>query len=221
MLYFPPVGHDLKNVPAKDPTCVEKGTVEYWKCERCGRNFSDEEGKNELTAIETDAPLAPHTYDTDGSCAVCSAKAAAGVKAADAAATTWYDTMAAALGKLTAGAQLTVNANYESAIKLNKTCTVVVKTGVTVSKIETADGGDFAVTVINNGTINELTGYTGKVTLKSGIGTYGHITDNSTSGDVGSFLAPNCRYRSGGRWLAPDETAKNTLENGESLCGEA
>lgn len=42
MLYFPPVGHDLKNVPAKEPTCVAKGTVEYWHCERCTRNFGDE-----------------------------------------------------------------------------------------------------------------------------------------------------------------------------------
>ncbi len=212
-VYFPPVGHDLKNIPAKDPTCVDKGTVEHWACERCGRNFSDEKGENELKTIETTAPLAPHTYDTDGSCAVCSAKAAAGIKAAGAAATTWYDTMAAALDTLTAGAQLTVNKDYDAAIRLDKTCTVVVKTSVTVSKIETADGGDFAVTVINNGTINELTGYTGKVTLKSGNGIYGRVADNGASGDVGSFLAPNCRYRSGGRWLAPDETAKSTLEN--------
>lgn len=29
MLYFPPVGHDLKHVPEKDPTCVAKGTVEH------------------------------------------------------------------------------------------------------------------------------------------------------------------------------------------------
>lgn len=57
MLYFPPVGHNLKNIPAKDATCVDKGTVEYWHCERCGLNFSDNEGENELTNIETDAPL--------------------------------------------------------------------------------------------------------------------------------------------------------------------
>lgn len=68
MLYFPPVGHNLKNIPAKDATCVDKGTVEYWHCERCGLNFSDNEGENELTNIETDAPLLPHNYDDNGVC---------------------------------------------------------------------------------------------------------------------------------------------------------
>ena len=48
-VYFPPAGHDLKHVPEKGPTCVAKGTVEYWHCERSGLNFSDEEGKYELT----------------------------------------------------------------------------------------------------------------------------------------------------------------------------
>ena len=28
-VYFPPVGHNLKNVPAKAPTCVKKGTMEH------------------------------------------------------------------------------------------------------------------------------------------------------------------------------------------------
>lgn len=214
-VFFPAAGHRLKHVDAKAPTCVEKGTVEHWACERldCQKNFSDQDGKNELKTIETAAPLAPHEYDGDGTCTVCSAKAAAGVKAADAADTVWYDTMAAALDTLTAGAQLTVNADYDSEIKLDKTCTVVVKTGVTVSRIETADSGDFAVTVINNGTINELTGYTGKVTLRSGSGTYGTVSNKSENGTADRFLAPNCRYRSGGLWLAPDETAKSALEN--------
>lgn len=59
-VYFPPAGHDLKHVPAKDPTCVAKGTVEHWHCERCTRNFGDEQGTSELTTIETNAPLAAH-----------------------------------------------------------------------------------------------------------------------------------------------------------------
>lgn len=82
-VYFPPAGHDLKHVPEKGPTCVAKGTVEYWHCERCGLNFSDEEGKYELTNIETDAPLLPHSYDDNGICSICSFKAAAKVLSKD------------------------------------------------------------------------------------------------------------------------------------------
>lgn len=75
-----PVGHYLVHAEAKEPTCVSKGTAEYWECTRCGLKFSDSEGKNELTSIETAEPLAPHTYNADGSCALCGVKAAAGIR---------------------------------------------------------------------------------------------------------------------------------------------
>lgn len=101
-VYHSPVGHKMNYVDAKGPTCVAKGTVEYWHCERCGLNFSDDEGKYELTNIETDAPLAAHRYDADGVCEVCNRKAAAGVQAN--AGMVWYDTMGEALTELTDGA---------------------------------------------------------------------------------------------------------------------
>lgn len=130
-VYFPPVGHNLKYVPAKDPTCVAKGTVAYWHCERCTRNFGDEQGTSELTTIETNAPLATHQYGADGVCKVCSRKAAAGVQAN--AGMVWYDTMGEALTALTDGAQLAINADYADTITLNQTCTVEVKAGVTAA----------------------------------------------------------------------------------------
>ena len=36
---------------AKAPTCTEDGSVEYWSCSDCNKNFSDEAGENEITDI--------------------------------------------------------------------------------------------------------------------------------------------------------------------------
>lgn len=185
-VYFPPVGHNLKHVPAKDPTCVAKGTVEHWHCERCTRNFGDEQGTSELTTIETNAPLAAHRYDADGVCEVCNRKAAAGVQAN--AGMVWYDTMGKALTALTYGAQLSINADYADTITLNHTCTVEVKAGVTAADIRIENAENCVVTIVNNGTISNLSGYTGKVVLMSAGGTYGKVINQTSGGNVGSFL---------------------------------
>ena len=42
------LGHDLKATEAKDATCTELGNSAYWTCSRCGKYFSDAEGKNEI-----------------------------------------------------------------------------------------------------------------------------------------------------------------------------
>ena len=216
-VYFPPAGHDLKHVPEKDPTCVAKGTVEYWHCERCGLNFSDEEGKNELTNIETDAPLVAHRYDANGACEVCNRKAAAGVQAN--AGMVWYDTMGEALTALTDGAQLSINADYADTITLNQTCTVEVKAGVTAADIQIENAENCVVTIVNNGIISNLSGYTGKVLLKSGSGTYGNITNRSEGGTVGALLyresaAKFCYCRTtAGQWLRPEQATESSIQN--------
>lgn len=217
MLYFPPVGHDLKNVPAKEPTCVAKGTVEYWHCERCTRNFGDEQGTSELTTIETNAPLAAHQYGADGVCEVCNRKAAAGVQAN--AGMVWYDTMGKALTALTYGAQLSINADYADTITLNHTCTVEVKAGVTAADIRIENAENCVVTIVNNGTISNLSGYTGKVLLKGGSGTYGNITNRSEGGTVGALLYREsatkfcyCRTTAG-QWLRPEQTTESIIKN--------
>ena len=217
VVYHPPVGHDLKSVPAKDPTCVAKGTVAYWQCERCQLKFSDADGKNKLPTIETNAPLADHKYNTDGVCSVCSRKAAAGIFSGG---TTWYNTMDNALAApdlMSGNAELTINDDYNDTITLSKTCTVQVKAGVTVSKIEVTND-NCKVTVVNNGTINALTGYTGKLVLKSGNGTYGSITNNSENGTAGGLLHTDsadkfCCYKQGSTWLHPDAATDSTIEN--------
>ena len=217
-VYFPPVGHKMNHFDAKDPTCIAKGTVEYWQCERCQRNFGDENGEKELTTIETPAPLAKHTYNTNGICSVCDKKAAAGIWAGG---TTWYDTMAnalAALDSMSGNAELTINDDYNDTITLSKTCTVKVKAGVTVSSLKVTDTEGCKVTVINDGTISALTGYTGKLVLKSGSGTYGSITNSSEGGTVGALLhrdsaAKFCCYKKGSTWLHPDAATDSTIEN--------
>lgn len=216
-VYFPPVGHKLKNIPAKDPTCVAKGTVEYWHCERCTRNFGDEQGTSELTTIETNAPLAAHQYGADGVCEVCNRKAAAGVQAN--AGMVWYDTMGKALTALTYGAQLSINADYADTITLNHTCTVEVKAGVTAADIRIENAENCVVTIVNNGTISNLSGYTGKVLLKSGSGTYGNITNRSEGGTVGALLylesaTKFCYCRTtAGQWLRPEQTTESIIKN--------
>lgn len=216
-VYFPPVGHNLKHVPAKGPTCVAKGTVEHWHCERCTRNFGDEQGTSELTTIETNAPLAAHRYDANGACEVCNRKAAAGVQAN--AGMVWYDTMGEALTALTDGAQLAINADYADTITLNQTCTVEVKAGVTAADIQIENAENCVVTIVNNGIISNLSGYTDKVLLKSGSGTYGSITNRSEGGTVGALLYREsatkfcyCRTTAG-QWLRPEQATESSIKN--------
>lgn len=221
-VYFPPAGHDLKHVPEKDPTCVAKGTVEYWHCERCGLNFSDEEGKNELTNIETDAPLLPHSYDDNGVCSVCSFKAAAKVLSKDG--NKWYDNIADALTALDAedAYRIEIGKDCDESITISNAREVYINKGVTVAKLEATDAEGCVVTVINDGTIKELNGYTCKVVLMSAEGTYGSIINQTSGGNVGSFLYGDpedankfCYYKnlSNGKWILPAEATANTLSN--------
>ena len=48
-------GHTLTKHDAVDSTCTATGNVEYWHCSVCGKNFSDSEGKGELTEITSPA----------------------------------------------------------------------------------------------------------------------------------------------------------------------
>lgn len=220
-VYFPPVGHNLKHVPEKGPTCVAKGTVEYWHCERCGLNFSDEEGKYELTNIETDAPLLPHSYDDNGICSICSFKAAAKVLSKD---NKWYDNIADALTALDAedAYRIEIGKDFDESITISNAREVYINKGVTVAKLEATDAEGCVVTVINDGTIKELNGYTGKVVLMSAGGTYGKVINQTSGGNVGSFLYSDpedankfCYYKnlSNGRWILPAEATANTLSN--------
>ena len=47
--------HDMAYHSAVDATCTEDGNIEYWYCDGCGKYFSDEEGKHEVTDITVTA----------------------------------------------------------------------------------------------------------------------------------------------------------------------
>ena len=69
---IPATGHELTGVAAKAPTCTEDGYEAYWKCERCGRYFSDADGKNEIQA-PTVIKATDHEWGEDGHCTICDA----------------------------------------------------------------------------------------------------------------------------------------------------
>ena len=60
MVYGELAPHTLTHTPAVDATCTTPGNVEYWHCSVCGKNFSDSEGKGELTEVAT--PALNHTW---------------------------------------------------------------------------------------------------------------------------------------------------------------
>ena len=43
---------DLKHFDRKEATCTERGNIEYWHCEGCGKYFSDAEGKSEINLAQ-------------------------------------------------------------------------------------------------------------------------------------------------------------------------
>lgn len=48
-------------VAAKAATCTETGNTEYWKCEDCGKLFSDQNGSTEITEADTVTDKIAHT----------------------------------------------------------------------------------------------------------------------------------------------------------------
>ncbi len=48
--------HTIVYIPAKSPTEIEEGNIEYWHCSNCGKYFSDENGNTEINISETVIP---------------------------------------------------------------------------------------------------------------------------------------------------------------------
>ena len=53
--------HDLKTVTATAATCTSTGNIEYYKCEDCGKLFSDPAGTKEITAESVVTGKLPHS----------------------------------------------------------------------------------------------------------------------------------------------------------------
>ena len=58
----PAKGHQLTAVEAVPATCETAGTSAHWKCEVCGKLFSDAEGKTETTLEKLAIPATGHAY---------------------------------------------------------------------------------------------------------------------------------------------------------------
>ncbi len=59
---IPAKGHQLTAVEAVPATCETAGTSAHWKCEVCGKLFSDAEGKTETTLEKLAIPATGHAY---------------------------------------------------------------------------------------------------------------------------------------------------------------
>ncbi len=60
------LGHDTV-FHAGSVSCTEAGTVDFWKCQRCKKDFIDEEGTAEIEKYETDVPLG-HEFTAENKC---------------------------------------------------------------------------------------------------------------------------------------------------------
>ena len=58
----PAKGHTLTAVEAVPATCETAGTSAHWKCDVCGKLFSDAEGKTETTLEKLAIPATGHAY---------------------------------------------------------------------------------------------------------------------------------------------------------------
>ena len=58
----PAKGHTLTAVEAVPATCETAGVKAHWKCEVCGKLFSDAEGKTETTLEKLTIPATGHAY---------------------------------------------------------------------------------------------------------------------------------------------------------------
>lgn len=136
----------------------------------------------------------------------------------------WYDNIADALTALDVedAYRIEIGKDCDESITISNAREVYINKGVTVAKLEATDAEGCVVTVINDGTIKELNGYTGKVVLMSAEGTYGSIINQTSGGNVGSFLYGDpedankfCYYKnlSNGKWILPAEATTNTQSN--------
>ena len=57
---IPATGHKLEKAEAKEATCTEDGSIEYWTCSVCDKCFSDAEGTTEIEKSATVIPAAGH-----------------------------------------------------------------------------------------------------------------------------------------------------------------
>ena len=63
--------HVMTYISATEATCTQEGVVEHWNCTECGKNYSDEEGTEELSSITIAAlghDFGPYEVETAPTC---------------------------------------------------------------------------------------------------------------------------------------------------------
>ncbi len=59
---IPATGHSMTHFVGKEATCEEEGSIEYWKCSKCNKLYSDAEGKKEITPEQLIVPAKGHDW---------------------------------------------------------------------------------------------------------------------------------------------------------------
>ena len=57
-LTVPATGHDMKYVAAVAATCEHAGNIAHYRCDNCGKYYSDEAGRNQISSVQI--PALPH-----------------------------------------------------------------------------------------------------------------------------------------------------------------
>ena len=71
--------HNLVKTPAKDPTCIEEGNIEYFTCSKCNKIYADAAGAREIAVESTVVDVFDHTesdwiVDTEPTCTEAGAR---------------------------------------------------------------------------------------------------------------------------------------------------
>ncbi len=54
---LPATGHSVVHIPAREPTCLEEGNIEFYVCEHCEKKYADEDLKVELNGSTDISPI--------------------------------------------------------------------------------------------------------------------------------------------------------------------
>ena len=61
----------MSKTEVKAATCTEAGNTEYWYCSACKKYFSDEDGKQEISFVDTVIPAGHQLNKRDSKAATC------------------------------------------------------------------------------------------------------------------------------------------------------
>ena len=69
-LEIPMSGHSLTRIAAQEATCTTEGNTTYWRCDICGKYFTNRAANDEISPDECRLPPLGHSYQ-NGVCVLC------------------------------------------------------------------------------------------------------------------------------------------------------